>query len=88
MAKDTRSDILARLKRIEGQVRGLQKMIEEERDCAEIVNQFAAVRKALDKAGFVLLTAKMEECLRNKAAGGGDADRALQEAVELFLTLA
>lgn len=47
--------LLKRLKRIEGQVRGLQKMVEETRDCQDILTQFAAVRNALDTAGEALL---------------------------------
>ena len=88
MAEEVRNDIIIRLKRIEGQVRGLQKMIEEGRDCVEIVNQLAAARRALDKVGFLLLTSRMEECVRQKAAGGKDTERALQDTMDLFLTLA
>ena len=52
---ETDGKVLKRLRRIEGQVRGLQRMIEEGRDCHDILTQFAAVRSALDTAGEGLL---------------------------------
>ena len=88
MPKDLKKDIVDRLSRVEGQVRGLKKMVEEERDCYEIVNQLAAARKALDKVGFIILTTKLEECLKKKSAAGEPADGAIKETLELFMTLA
>jgi DNA-binding FrmR family transcriptional regulator len=89
MAIDTQSDILNRLKRIEGQIRGLQRLVQEGKDCAEVVNQLAAARKALDKVGFLILTNKMQECVENrKKLGSYDAEKAMDEAIKLFLTLA
>lgn len=57
------ADITARLKRIEGQVRGLQKMVEEHRDCAEVIQQLTAARAALDRVGNVIITCGLRECL-------------------------
>ena len=54
---------LARLKRIEGQVRGLHKMVEEDRYCVDILNQISAVRSALDALGVELLTSHVECCV-------------------------
>jgi DNA-binding FrmR family transcriptional regulator len=48
-------DYLVALRRIEGQVRGLQRMIEEDRDCKEIISQIAAVRSALKRVGILLV---------------------------------
>lgn len=59
---DTDKKILARLKRIEGQVRGLQRMIEEGRDCHEVLTQFSGVRSALDSAGEVVLEQYASGC--------------------------
>jgi len=58
----SREVILNRLKRIEGQVRGLQRMISEERDCESIVTQLAAVRSAIDSAGALVLNNYMTLC--------------------------
>jgi DNA-binding FrmR family transcriptional regulator len=86
MSIDTRQDVLLRLKKIEGQVRGLQRMIEEGKDCAEVVHQLGAARKALDKVGFLILVRQMRDCLKEKQ--GYETDKAMEEAMKLFLNLA
>lgn len=58
-------------------------MIEEGQDCAEVIHQLCAARKALDKVGFIILTRKMQDCVKSK-----DAEAAMKEAMELFLILA
>jgi len=88
MAIDTQANVLSRLKKIEGQIRGLQRMIEEQKDCGEIVNQLAAARQALDKVGFLVLTHRLEECVQKRIDKGADAESAMSEAMKLFLTLA
>ena len=55
--------VLTRLRRVEGQVRGIQRMIEEERDCEAIVTQLMAARAALDKAGLFIMSCHIERCL-------------------------
>ena len=82
----TKDDITVRLRRIEGQIRGLQRMIEEGQDCTEVIHQLCAARKALDKVGFIILTHKMQDCVRAK--DGKDSEAAMKEAMNLFLTLA
>ena len=57
-----REVILKRLKRIEGQIRGLQKMVADERDCESIITQLAAVRSAIDSAGALVLNNYMHLC--------------------------
>ncbi|MHB1002009.1 MAG: metal-sensitive transcriptional regulator [Armatimonadota bacterium] len=84
----TRQDLLTRLRRIEGQVRGLQRMIEEDQDCTSVVTQLTAVRGALDKIGFIILSHRMAECLRQKTDQGENNEDALEEAMKLFLKLA
>ena len=59
---DDRDDIIKRLRRIEGQVRGLQNMVKEGRDCNDTLTQFAAANRALSRAGFKFLSATMEQC--------------------------
>ena len=54
--KDDKSRMLARLRRIEGQVRGVAAMVEREDECEQVVQQFAAVRKAMDKAFFDMMS--------------------------------
>jgi DNA-binding FrmR family transcriptional regulator len=88
MAIHTQADVIARLKKIEGQVRGLQKMVEEAKDCRDVVTQLAAARKALDKVGFIILSHRMQECVEKAKQNGYDDKDAIEEAMELFLTLA
>ena len=58
-----RKDVLLRLRRIEGQIRGLQRLVEEEVPCADILTQVAAVTAAIKKVGTVVVKTYMEECL-------------------------
>ncbi len=68
------ADLLRRLRRIEGQVRGLQRMVEEGRYCVDILVQVAAVKAALDAVGLSLLDGHIRGCVQDAIAGGrGDA---------------
>lgn len=62
---DDRDDIIKRLKRVEGQVRGLQAMIDDGRDCNDVLTQFAAANRALSRSGFRFFSATMEQCRLN-----------------------
>jgi DNA-binding FrmR family transcriptional regulator len=81
--------ILARLRRIEGQVRGLQRMVEEEAYCVDILTQIGSVVSASEKVGAILLKDHVEHCVRESIEKGGlEADEKIEElttAVERFL---
>lgn len=79
-------DLVTRLRRIEGQIGGVIRMIEDGRSCAEIVPQLAAAARALDRAGFKLLADQLKACLRGRDAGLPVMDE--HELERLFLTLA
>ena len=81
---DALTDVIKRLRRAEGQIRGVIAMLESGRDCAEVVTQLAAVSRALDKAGFALISAGLEQCIR--AGDAGALDREKLEKV--FMSLA
>jgi DNA-binding FrmR family transcriptional regulator len=70
-----KAEVQRRLKRIEGQVRGLQRMVDEERYCADILMQMASVQRALSSAGKVLLRNHLEHCVTD-ALRSGNARRA------------
>lgn len=70
--------LLQRLKRIEGQVRGVQRMIEEERYCIDILQQLAAIKAATDQVGLALLENHMQGCLR-KAIQNGEGHEQISE---------
>ena len=78
-----KKDILVRLRRVEGQIRGIQRMIEEERECEAIVTQLMAARSALDRAGLFIMTHHIERCL-SSSEGGADRDQ-LERIISFFL---
>lgn len=82
-AKDNEA-IMNRLRRIEGQVKGIQKMIEEEKNCSDILVQIAAVRSAINSAGGLILENYMKNCLKNYLDGEADED-ALNELVNIMV---
>ena len=87
LTEDTVADLTKRLRRAEGQVRGVQQMLTEGRDCRDIVTQLSAVTKALDQAGFVLVAAGLTWCLSDpeRAAAEGYS---LDDVKKMFLKLA
>ena len=76
--------VLNRLRRAQGQLAGVLAMIENGRDCAEVVTQLAAVSRALDRAGFKIVASGMRQCL----ADGGESAVTEEQMEKLFLTLA
>jgi DNA-binding FrmR family transcriptional regulator len=82
---DQLSSVLKRLKRAQGQIGGVIRMIEEGRDCAEIVTQLAAVSKAIDRAGFAVIAMGLRQCLTEDPSGNTLDTSSLEK---LFLSLA
>lgn len=80
---ETTKSATNRLRRAHGQLAGVIRMLEEGRDCEDVVTQLAAVSKALDRAGFAIIAGGLRECL---TADEPEADSAKLE--KLFLTLA
>ncbi len=84
-----RKDVLLRLRRIEGQLRGLQRMVEGEVPCADILTQVAAVTAAMKKVGMVIVKTYMEECLdKTRKQPGGKREESLkdfQKAVSRYI---
>ncbi len=78
LPEETVADVIRRLRRVEGQVRGIQQMLSEGRDCRDIVTQMSAANKALEQAGFTLVAAGLTWCLQDPeqsaAEGYGLAD--------------
>lgn len=87
LPEETVADLIRRLRRVEGQVRGLQQMLTEGRDCRDVVTQMSATNKALEQAGFVLVAAGLTWCLEDperSAAAGYD----LADVQKMFTKLA
>ncbi len=84
---ETANDLHRRLRRVEGQIRGIQQMLTDSRDCRDVVTQIAAANKALEQVGFLLVSAGLTWCVedpeRSAAAGYEVAD-----VQRMFLKLA
>ncbi|TGB05313.1 metal-sensitive transcriptional regulator [Halobacillus salinus] len=74
-----------RLKRIEGQVRGVLKMMEEEKDCKDVITQLSAARSAMDRAMGYIVARNLEECIREAQQEGGSAEELINEAVQMIV---
>jgi DNA-binding FrmR family transcriptional regulator len=79
-------DLAVRLSRIEGQVRGVRRMLEQGRDCREVVQQLSAMRAALAKVAATVVAENLEECLRHASGEGGaeEVRAAKRRVLELF----
>jgi DNA-binding FrmR family transcriptional regulator len=77
----TKDELLKRLRRIEGQVRGIEKMVEDDRYCIDILQQAAAVTAAMDKVALTLLNDHVNHCM---AEGAGDAARLKEMTAEMM----
>lgn len=83
-----KDDYLKRLRRIEGQIRGLQKMIDEDKYCIDILTQVSAATKALQSVALGLLEEHMSHCVAEAAAvGGREADIKIREASDAIARL-
>ncbi|HEX8770330.1 MAG TPA: metal-sensitive transcriptional regulator [Acidimicrobiales bacterium] len=83
-----KEDYLKRLRRIEGQVRGLQRMVEEDKYCIDILTQVSAATKALQSVAIGLLEEHMSHCVVEAAsAGGQEADLKVKEAADAIARL-
>lgn len=83
-----KDDYRRRLKRIEGQVRGLQRMVEEEQYCIDILTQIAATTKALQSVSLGLVEEHLSHCVaRATAEGGAEAEAKVKEASEAIARL-
>ncbi len=80
-------DIVKRLRRAEGQIRGVVAMLEEGRDCTDVVTQLAAVSRALDRAGFKIIASGLRQCVAAQA-NGADRTVDIEQMEKLFLSLA
>lgn len=80
--KESRQAVITRLRRIEGQVRGIQKMIEEEKDCREILTQIAAVKSAISQVGIIVFENHAYQCIAK--AIDENADDNFHEIVDMM----
>jgi DNA-binding FrmR family transcriptional regulator len=74
-----------RLRRIEGQIRGVLAMMEEEKDCRAVVTQLTAIRTAVDRVTGLVVGTNLESCIREELSKGNNPESVIKEAVELLV---
>lgn len=88
MAADELKSVLNRLKRAQGQIAGIVRMIEEGRDCEDVITQLAAVSRALDRAGFAIIATGLQQCMADGGQPVVDRNQMRARLEKLFLSLA
>lgn len=78
-------DMKNRLKRIEGQVRGVLRMMEEEKECKDVIMQLTAARSAIDRAIGYVVAKNLEVCIREQDKNGDSAEEVISEAVQMIV---
>ncbi|KMM36391.1 metal-sensitive transcriptional regulator [Guptibacillus hwajinpoensis] len=74
-----------RLKRVEGQLRGVLRMMEEDSDCKDVITQLSASRTAIDRTIGLIVGSNLEECLREQLDKGESTEDVVKQAVELLV---
>ena len=87
LPEQTIDDVLKRLRRVEGQVRGIQQMLLDGRECRDVVTQISAASKALDQAGFKLVASGLTYCLNNPEHAA-EQGYGIDDVQKMFMKLA
>ena len=87
LPEETLADLHRRLRKVEGQVRGIQAMLADGRDCRDVVTQMSAAGKAMDQAGFLLVAAGLQWCLEDPERSAAEGYE-LADVQKMFLKLA
>ena len=82
--RDPRTALQHRLRRIEGQVRGVQRMLDEERDCMEVLTQLSSIQAAVKRVSMHIIVENLENCLVNEE---GDREESLARLRDIFIRL-
>jgi CsoR family transcriptional regulator, copper-sensing transcriptional repressor len=81
------AELVLHLKRVEGQIKGIQKMMDEHRPCREVLTQIIAARSSLDNVGVQLFQREVGDCLQADGPHNGEQVRQLQETIKLWSKL-
>jgi DNA-binding FrmR family transcriptional regulator len=86
VSHDSKQDLVRRLKSVEGHIRGIERMVEEDAYCVDVVNQILAVQRALKKVSARVLDQHLRSCVTHAIRGKDDAakERVLGELMEVF----
>jgi DNA-binding FrmR family transcriptional regulator len=78
-------DILNRLKRTEGQLRGIQKMIEDEKECVDVITQLSAVSSSVNRIMWIIVAENLKNCLENPDSDTETQKQKIDQAVQLIV---
>ena len=81
---EDKAAVITRLRRIEGQIKGIQKMVDEDKFCGDILTQVAAARAALNNAGGLILENYMKKCIENYLEGSSEEED-IDKLIEILL---
>ncbi|MCS7215313.1 MAG: metal-sensitive transcriptional regulator [Thermodesulfovibrio sp.] len=81
-----KSKLIQRFRRIEGQIRGLQRMIESGRACEDIIAQFASINGALKSAGFLIVMHYLNECLMRQADSVENIEKEMEKVIKTYIS--
>jgi DNA-binding FrmR family transcriptional regulator len=84
-AQSHTENMLTRLRRIEGQVRGVQRMLEESRECEDVLTQLMAIRSGIEQVGLLMMDVHLERCLLGDLPAGSPQVQALREALRAWV---
>lgn len=83
--EDTKRKVSNRLKRSEGQIRGVLKMLDEDKSCRDIVVQLSAIRSSIDRAIGVVVAENLIDCIEEESVTPEDRDEKIKEAIDLVI---
>lgn len=83
--QEEKKKIVNRLKRTEGQIRGIQKMIEEEQECIDVITQLSAVRSSIDRVMGMIVAENLKHCCENPAADPKLQAQKLEQAINMIV---
>lgn len=82
---DYDKSVINRLKRTEGQIRGIQRMLEEEKECVDVVTQLSAVRSSVDRIMGLIVAENLRQCVENPDADPEEQAEQIQKAIQLVI---
>ncbi|MGM0124774.1 hypothetical protein IGI37_002168 [Enterococcus sp. AZ194] len=77
--------VLNRLKRTEGQIRGVQKMIEEEKECMDVMTQLSAIRSSIDRVMGIIVAENLKDCLEDPEKDPQEQTKKLEKAIQMII---
>lgn len=81
----TNKNVMNRLRRTEGQIRGIQKMIEDDKECIDIMTQLSAVRSSIDRVMGLVVAENLKACLENPETNPEEQAKKLEQAINMII---